>query len=114
MNWPRQIAPVTALLVFGIAMAASADTALFKKKARIAAQAGSMACMVDIGRVSEAEGYRLLNQNIRKANLEDVADWLMSPKGTYATQLVREGMNSTCTGFKDEKALMKELAPLVL
>ena len=72
-----------------------------------------MACMVDIGRITEDQGYKLLNQNIKKANLEDAADWLMSPKGTYATQLVRVSMNSTCTDVVDQNALMKKLAPLV-
>ena len=105
---------MAAALLLAAPMPVMAETPLFKKKARIAAQAGSMACMVDIGKVSEAQSYKLLNQNIKKANLEDVADWLMSPKGTYAMQLVRKNMNSTCTGVIDQEGLTKELMPFIL
>ena len=114
MNRTINLTCFTSVIIsVGLAVPASAETSVFGKRARIAAQAGSMACMVDIGRVTEDQGYKLLNQNIRKANLADVAGWLMSPKGTYAIEIVRSHMNSTCTGISDQKALMKTLAPLV-
>jgi len=104
----------SAIVALSLAAPALANTPLFKKKAEIVGAAGATACMVDTGRVTEAQGFKRLYQHIRKANLEDVADWLMSPKGSDATQLVKEHMNSTCTGVINAEALMEQLVPLML
>ena len=105
---------IIGLTTSALQLTAFAQTPLYKQKARIAAQAGSMACMVKIGRVSEAESYRLLNQNIKKAGLEAVANWLMTPQGTYAAQVVQRHLNASCTDVIDQDAMTRELAPLVL